>query len=644
MRTLWNRPRWRWLIGGCALLICAAGAAWLAARGSQATARTPATVRVRRATFSQTVTGSGPLAPARAATLAFAIAGQVRSVDVKAGDHVRQGQVLARLDDQAAQYAVQEAQADLDQRIAALAATQSISVTESDLALAQAKVALAQAQLQAAQASAAADTLSGESNLALARTKQQTTEQGDVPAELQAAHLKTQAAELSLAKTRDSASADKTNAQVALDAALDSLAAAQKRYSDAYWLNDQVKRTRRDPNTLKNDAQPESGKLTDNQVRAYEQALDDARLALQQAERAVQNAQLAYDLARRQETNAVQQAEQELADAQQNEATTTASTTRVSLASAHDQVVQNQAALLKQRAANTSTTAGTQSNLAAAQANLLALQHPSAPSASAIAAAQAQLAVARANLYAAQQALSGTVIRAPFDAVVSEVAIAPSSSVAAGAAALTLVDMGRLTVDIAVGESDIVDIAPGLAADLQPAALPGTVLTGTVQTVPISPTFVYGAPSYPLRVVVQHAPAPVRLGMTAAVTITTLAHPDALLVPLEAVQGEGAAATVQRLVDQRISTVPVRLGLQNDTEVEVLGGISEGDTLVLPQSDGETSATSRQSQGGGLFGGGGPPPPRHRNCVEQRQGTEPCGVNTLLARSSPCSAIAAGRC
>jgi HlyD family secretion protein len=274
--------------------------------------------------------------------------------------------------------------------------------------------------------------------------------------------------------------------------------------------------------------------------------------------------------------------------------------------------VQNQAALLKQRAANTSSVASAQSNLAAAQANLQALQHPSAPSASAIAAAQAQVAAARATLYAAQQTLNGTVLQAPFDAIVSAVALAPGTTAAAGVAALTLVDMQRLTVDIAVGENDIVHMAPGLAVDLQPEALPGMVITGTVQTVPISPTFVYGAPSYPLRVVVQSPPAAVRLGMTVDITITTLAHPDALLVPLEAVQGQGQSATVQRLVDQLVSTVPVTLGLQNDTAVEVVGGDVEGDTLVLPQSDSETSTTTGQAQGGGLFGGGppgGPPPP-----------------------------------
>ncbi len=157
------------------------------------------------------VTNSGTLAPARVATVAFATSGQVQSVSVRVGDHVRQGQVLARLDDQAARYALQLAQADLKQRIAALAETQTISVTESEIVQAQANVEQARAQLQAAQAGAAADTLSGESTLALARTKQETTEQGEIPAELQAARLKTQAAEINLNKTHDNSSVAKTN-------------------------------------------------------------------------------------------------------------------------------------------------------------------------------------------------------------------------------------------------------------------------------------------------------------------------------------------------------------------------------------------------------------------------------------------------
>ena len=73
-------------------------------------------------------------------------------------------------------------------------------------------------------------------------------------------------------------------------------------------------------------------------------------------------------------------------------------------------------------------------------------------------------------------------------------------------------------------------------------------------------------------------------------------------------QDQGDGATVQRLADQLTVTVPVMLGQQNETEVEVLSGVAEGDTLVLPQSDANSSATAGQQQGG-LFGGPPPPPP-----------------------------------
>jgi hypothetical protein len=133
-----------------------------------------------------------------------------------------------------------------------------------------------------------------------------------------------------------------------------------------------------------------------------------------------------------------------------------------------------------------------------------------------------------------------------------------------------------------------------------------------VQTLPISPTFIYGALTYLVRMIIQGAPSSVRLGMTVDMTMTTLTHPGALVVPLEAVQGAGDSATVQRLANQHITTAPVTLGQQNETEIEVLSGVAEGDTLVLPQSETDSSTTTGQSQGGGLFGGnpgGGPPPP-----------------------------------
>src|SRR5690349_6087071 len=95
----WKRRRW--IVGALALIVCLVGIWWFVGPGRQTTTSTLTTVTVRRTTFSQSVTGSGSLAPVRSATLAFGTSGQVQSVLVAPGDQVRRGQILARLDGQA---------------------------------------------------------------------------------------------------------------------------------------------------------------------------------------------------------------------------------------------------------------------------------------------------------------------------------------------------------------------------------------------------------------------------------------------------------------------------------------------------------------------------------------------------------------
>ncbi|WP_232681959.1 biotin/lipoyl-binding protein, partial [Nocardioides sp. R-C-SC26] len=63
-------------------------------------ARPPAvtTATVSRETVQETVAISGTIAPARSADLDFAVSGTVTRVLVEAGDEVRRGQALARID------------------------------------------------------------------------------------------------------------------------------------------------------------------------------------------------------------------------------------------------------------------------------------------------------------------------------------------------------------------------------------------------------------------------------------------------------------------------------------------------------------------------------------------------------------------
>ena len=103
-------------IATIAIGLLAAGAVIVAVLviGSPATSTAQErTVTVARGVIQSTVSGSGNLEPANQVDLNFATSGEITHVYVKEGEHVGEGQLLAKLDDSAAKVDVAEAQASL---------------------------------------------------------------------------------------------------------------------------------------------------------------------------------------------------------------------------------------------------------------------------------------------------------------------------------------------------------------------------------------------------------------------------------------------------------------------------------------------------------------------------------------------------
>jgi HlyD family secretion protein len=129
------------------LAIAAIVVAALVWRGpaSRAASDAPGTTTVTRGTLTATVSGSGSVAAEQSLNLPFASTGTVTEVLVKDGDTVKQGQVLARLDDRAAQLQLASAMSSLDSAKARLEQTKQGNARPEDLAAANAQLAGAQA-------------------------------------------------------------------------------------------------------------------------------------------------------------------------------------------------------------------------------------------------------------------------------------------------------------------------------------------------------------------------------------------------------------------------------------------------------------------------------------------------------------------
>ncbi|HLH70135.1 MAG TPA: biotin/lipoyl-binding protein [Candidatus Dormibacteraeota bacterium] len=81
-------------------------------------------VAVSEGTVTATVTGTGSILPANQANVNFKVGGTLTEVDVKVGDQVKAGQVLAKIDPTPEQEALQQAQAQLQSAEANLQAAQ----------------------------------------------------------------------------------------------------------------------------------------------------------------------------------------------------------------------------------------------------------------------------------------------------------------------------------------------------------------------------------------------------------------------------------------------------------------------------------------------------------------------------------------
>ena len=140
-------PKWVCWVTLIVVALLVAGTYFVVrARQVTAAASTSSTLQTATARTGNLVlqaSGSGYLVAASEANIAFEIDGKLAEVDVKLGDKVEKGQLLARLDDASLQYKLEEAQ------LALLELTSPEAIANAELAVttAQADVINAQAAL-----------------------------------------------------------------------------------------------------------------------------------------------------------------------------------------------------------------------------------------------------------------------------------------------------------------------------------------------------------------------------------------------------------------------------------------------------------------------------------------------------------------
>jgi HlyD family secretion protein len=247
--------------------------------------------------------------------------------------------------------------------------------------------------------------------------------------------------------------------------------------------------------------------------------------------------------------------------------------------------------------------------------------------------AKAQTASARghldqqvAQLRFNEDALSKTVSVAPFDGIITNLPVREGETVvvgiqnAEGSTLMTIADMGVVTAEVKVDETDIVNIKIGQSADVIIDAIPNKVFKGKVTLVgdqallrstgvstSQSTTGTEEAKDFKVVVTLDNPTEELRPGLSTTAKITTASKSSVLSLPIQALtlytppaptgSGNVEAASTSTSVKvapvqgvyvvekdahgkQRAKFVPVTTGITGATDIEVLSGLHEGDEVV----------------------------------------------------------------
>ena len=247
--------------------------------------------------------------------------------------------------------------------------------------------------------------------------------------------------------------------------------------------------------------------------------------------------------------------------------------------------------------------------------------------------ARAQSSQTNARLDELHITLANTTIVSPVNGFVARRGADPGAFVGQNAPIADVVDISRVRLVANVVEKDLRQIGAGDEGTVEVDAFPGETLTGRIARV--APVLDPSTRTAPIEIEIPNPGFRLKPGMYARVGITTNQKKDTLVVPINAVIDLGGRRGVFLAQANDTATFrPIRTGIEEATQIEILEGLTEGDVIVT------TGAGSlREGERFVVAGAGG------RGGADGRQGGRqaPAAVAAPAASAAPQFGATEGR-
>jgi len=207
---------------------------------------------------------------------------------------------------------------------------------------------------------------------------------------------------------------------------------------------------------------------------------------------------------------------------------------------------------------------------------------------------------ARRSLDQIDDQLSKTKILAPFDCTILTRPISVGQAVSgaggfnSGSEVLTIADLNRMIVNAHVNQADVARLKAALSVTVEVEAVPGLNLEGVIERIAPQATIKNNIKGFATLIRLVTLDPRVRPGMTANLHIPLPASGNVLTIPVAAVFSDRGSQIIYVQDEEGFDARPVRIGASDIQFVEILEGVSEGESVSLVRPSDDTLRPSQR--------------------------------------------------
>ena len=160
-----------------------------------------------------------------------------------------------------------------------------------------------------------------------------------------------------------------------------------------------------------------------------------------------------------------------------------------------------------------------------------------------------------------------------------------------------LVMADKLIVEANVDETDLSYIKLGQKVNMFLDAYPENKFTGIVEHIAYESEIINNVTVYKIKILPIKTPLDFRSGMTATVEVVANQKNDVLLLPVEAIiEKDDKKFVMVETENKKPERRRIETGISNGSKIEIVSGITEDETILIPVKDGKKERRSISAQ------------------------------------------------